>query len=178
VPLAKKEKQREQKAENVEIMRQTEDRRREKLLHQLPKLDDKEPLDVTIDSLEDHFRYLRTPTTKWNFLLYSMLTNRATELAADIHHGPDVPYQDIRRRLLEAAGFTIEPAGRQLWNTNHTEFQNLTPAQWFNRQRRLVRRIIQGSTTLPGAGRAYLDSRQTHKDVSFLDALQRFYAME
>ena len=85
-----------------------ERRRREWLLHQLPKFDDKEPLDVAIDSLEDHLCHLRTPITEWNFSLYSVLTGRAADLAAYIPHRPDVPYQDFRRRLLEALNLLQE----------------------------------------------------------------------
>ena len=70
--------------------------------------------------------------------------------SADIPHDGSVPYQKFERQLLEAAGYTQNSARLQLWDNSYSSYCNLSPAQWVHRQRHLVLRIIEGSTTLQG----------------------------
>lgn len=169
-------------------------RRRERFLSHLAKIGDKDRLDIAIEGLETHLRHVETPQDEWNYSLYSMLTGRYAELAADLPRGPDTPYCDFKRRLLEAAGYTTSVAALQLWDCKYEEFCNLSPAQWIQRQKRLVLRIVSGCHSIPDVvskiacasvyakvgkrGRSYLDARNTSTEESFLDALQGFCTSE
>ena len=200
----KEDRNREKQAKNLErkrIQREEKDldeiqafRRTQAALSTLPKILDSQQLDIAIETLESALQQNHIPTCSWNYMLFTALTGKFQELAADIPHSEEVPYPEFKKRLLQAAGYTQNAAGLQLWNNSYDLYSTLSPAQWVARQKRLALRIMEGCQSLTAAaertamasiyaklgkrGRAYLDSRPIDTLTSFLDALQGFYAAE
>ena len=130
----------QKKKEESEVYRRTQEK-----LSSFPKISDKQLLDVAIESLESAFKHTNLPANSWNYALFTSLTGKFQELAADIPHSEDVQYHTFKRQLLEAAGYTKNLAGLQLWDNSYGLYYNLSPAQWIHRQKRLTLRIVDGS---------------------------------
>jgi len=100
-----------------------------------------------------------------------------------------VIYQELKAKLLEAAGLTQHSAGVQLYNLTGKDFQGKTALEVFQAYLRLHKRLFKDVVTgddyilasmipflrkvLPEGGRAYLDNRKLDSLDSLLECMQR-----